>query len=192
MRARRGRGEPVRARQAASKGAAAAVGLLATLVLVQISGVRYSPPAAGSAVLRLSWRARGEPVQECRRPSEEELARLPAHMRLAEICEGRTSSFLLRLRIDGAPTLEDTVVASGARGDRPAYVFRELPVQPGRHSLQIEFRMLGEPRESAATGAEPFPREIRFASDFEAVSGRTVLVTYDEDARTLVARGSAR
>jgi hypothetical protein len=182
----------VNAKQAALKSAALAMALLAALVLVRISGVRYSPPTAGSSVLRLSWRARGEPVQDCRRPSAEELARLPAHMRQEEICEGRTSPFQLIVRIDGAPALEDTVAASGARGDRPVYVYREMPVQPGHHSLEIEFRMLGRPRDDAVAVAEPFPREIRFEADFEAVSGRSLLVTYDEDARTLVTRGADR
>lgn len=171
---------------------AAFVAVLATLGLVGLSGLAYSPPGTGSAFLRLSWRARGEPVLACRRPGEEELARLPAHMRQAEVCEGRTSPFHLRLLVDGVAAVDDTVTASGARGDRPVYVYRELHLEPGRHQIDIAFVALGDSAAQATTGAHPFPRRLELSAGIEALAGRVVLVTYDEDRRALVARTGAR
>lgn len=182
----------MRASRIAATGAATIVALFATLAVVQASRVPYLPPSAGAATLRLSWRARGEPVRDCRRPGPDELARLPAHMRQQEICEGRTSPFHLTVRIDDDLVIDDTARASGARGDRPVYVFHELRLRPGSHRLRIRFRMLGSPDSSSARSADPFPRDTRFETTFEAVPGRSLLVTWDDDARMLVPRTVAR
>lgn len=60
------------------------------------SRARFELEASGDAAIRLSWRAVGRPVEQCRTPSAEELAQLPVHMRRSEICERRLSAFLDR------------------------------------------------------------------------------------------------
>lgn len=91
------------------------------------------------AVIRLSWRAVSRPVEECRTPTPEELARLPVHMRQTRICERRLAAFRLALELDGRTSIDERVEPQGAQHDRPAYVLRELRVAPGSHRLAVRF-----------------------------------------------------
>ena len=95
--------------------------------------------APDAAQIRMSWRALGRHVVRCRAPTDVELEGVPAHMRQKEICERRLLPFRLVLRVDGALTLDELVSPSGARQDRPAYVFRELAVPPGPHRIEVQF-----------------------------------------------------
>lgn len=137
------------------------------------------PPDA--ALLRLSWRAVGERVEECREPTEEELAALPRHMRRERICEGRVTPFRLRVDVDGARALDEEVRGAGARQDRPAYVFEELPLAPGPHRVAVRFEV-----EGAGDGAKRPPLVL----DEEATLAPRgiLLVTRDVDTGRLVLR----
>ncbi len=89
-----------------------------------------------SAWVRLSWSARPERVEHCRRLSDAELEERPAHMRLRFECEGRFARYLLQLTVDGAVALTDTVQGDGLRHDRPMHVLREHALLPGVRRLQ--------------------------------------------------------
>ena len=117
--------------------------MAALLVAGLVLGTRvpWVSEPGGDAVIRLSWRAIGERVEECREPSAEEQARVPAHMRQSRLCERRLASFRLVLRLDGRTALDALVAASGAREDRPTYVFHELRVPPGEHRIELRFEV---------------------------------------------------
>ena len=67
-----------------------------------LSQWQWSAKTAERSVLRLSWRARGERLESCRRATPEELAAVPAHMRQEVICEGaRVAPYRLRIAVDG-------------------------------------------------------------------------------------------
>lgn len=95
------------------------------------------------ALVRLDWRARGERVEECRAPRDEEIAELPVHMRPREICESKIAPYTLVVTLDGAVVIDDTIHGAGAREDRPLYVAREIAVSPGPHYLHIGFEKIG-------------------------------------------------
>lgn len=118
---------------------AAALAAAFTATLVVCSRLPYVADERSDALIRLSWRAVGERVEECRQASAEELAALPRHMRRQEICEGRLAPFDLSVALDGEPLYTGLVRASGAREDRPTYVFREFAVAPGTHQLVVHF-----------------------------------------------------
>src|SRR6266542_87023 len=99
----------------ARNGAAITVALATTLAIGALSRGPYTPDRADNAIVRLAWRARGERVEQCRRLTEEELERLPAHMRQEEQCEGRILPYRLQVRVDGAGVLHELVLAAGAR-----------------------------------------------------------------------------
>lgn len=128
------------AASAAARLAGALLGLALAGGLAWGSRLPYTAEPADAARLRLSWRALGEPVEACRTPSPEELAALPPHMRRTEICERRLSPFRLQVSVDGASVFDGELRASGAREDRPTYVFHEFDVTPGRHALSVRFR----------------------------------------------------
>ena len=167
---------PLRAALAVLLAAASALGVAA------LSQLAYTPPAAEEATLRLSWRARGERVEECRRLSAEEQAKLPAHMRREEVCEGRLLPSHLWVEVDRRVLVDDSVRASGARGDRPLYVFREIPLPPGEHELRVRFS-----RESRGEEG-PVPAILELSETLSLAPGEVALVTYDADLRALVAR----
>lgn len=101
------------------------------------------------AVIRLSWRVEGVPVEACRTRTEEELAALPIHMRSPRECTRALAPFALEVTLDGRTVVRDTVFPKGVRGDRPVYVYRELPVPPGRVALSVRFEAVLDP------GAQP-------------------------------------
>jgi hypothetical protein len=60
-------------------------------------------------------------------------------MRNPDSCVGQLPSHRLRVQVDGEERFDLLVEASGARGDRPLFVFRELLLPPGRHEVQVSF-----------------------------------------------------
>ncbi|HSJ05698.1 MAG TPA: hypothetical protein VK936_03280 [Longimicrobiales bacterium] len=144
--------------------------------------VPWTPSSGEDAVLRLSWRLRGVRVEECRRLTPAELERQPAHMRREEVCEGRIEPYRLTVEIDGQRVEDVLVAASGARADRPLYVYREFRLRPGEHSAAVRFAV-----ESGSVGDDD---RVALTWSGRAVfrPGRVLLVTYDADARALVAR----
>ena len=190
-------------------------GLLAVAVTVgtaALSRVSWTPHSGDRALLRLSWRARSERVESCRQLSAEEQARQPAHMRQSEVCEGRLLPYVLRVELDGRVLVHDTVRASGAREDRPLYVFRELPVAPGPRRLAVSFTRVpargehdGEDDddddddddehdgredddEEDARSRAAAPARLALAASPTLMAREVYLVTYDEDRRVLVGR----
>ncbi len=159
----------------------------AALALAWLSQAPYAAEAASDGLIRLSWRARGERVQACRRLSEEEQAELPLHMRQPEICEGKVAPYHLSVELDGATALLDTVRASGARKDRPLYVFHDIAVAPGAHRVRVHFRRLladsSEPPPAEAT-----PRELELDASVTVAAGAIALITLDPAGRALVLR----
>lgn len=91
------------------------------------------------AVIRLSWRVASVPVEACRTRTEEELAALPVHMRSPRECTRALAPFALDVALDGRAVVSDTVFPKGMRGDRPVYVYHDLPASPGRVALSVRF-----------------------------------------------------
>ncbi len=114
---------------------------------------------------------------------------MPEHMRRAEICEGRLAPYALHVELDDSTAVSDTIRASGARQDRPIYVFRELRIRPGAHELHVRFT-----RAVPANGGQPdtraVPRQMELETLLSAGSGEVVLITFDEERRQLVRRTS--
>lgn len=168
---------------------------LAAAVTASIGWLSQAPYDAASgeqALLRLSWRIRGAKVEECRELSAEERQQLPPHMQLDEICEGRVAPYHLSLVVDDRRLISDTVRAEGARQDRPIYVFQELRLPPGRHTLQVTFRRLISGKVENSTRQRTAPSVLELVSNIALAPGTIALVTYDDERERLVVRGTAR
>ena len=75
------------------RAAGLALGLAATAAIARGSHVAMTLHGSDQALLRLAWSARPERIERCRQQSEEELARLPAHMRQPVSCEGVNAQY---------------------------------------------------------------------------------------------------
>lgn len=108
-------------------------------------------------------------------------------MRQPEVCEGWVAPYLLSLELDGAVSLIDTVRASGARQDRPLYVFHDVTVDPGTHEVRVRFI-----RQPAGTEEPPVqeakPRELQLEASVSVAAGEIALITLDPASRALVLR----
>ncbi|MEK6609305.1 MAG: hypothetical protein AABZ35_00095 [Gemmatimonadota bacterium] len=164
--------------------------LVATAAVGALSRVPYTSQSGSDAFVRLAWRARGERVETCRRLSPEELARIPAHMRREEVCEGRIVPYGLTVTVDGVRAVQESVASKGVREDRPLYVFREMPVAPGRHRLSVVFARLG-PVPGGEGGREEGELPVSLDLDTTLTLGprQVALVTYDEERRRLILKG---
>lgn len=123
--------------------AAGALALVAMVAVVGLSRFPYEVESGEDARLRLSWRYRAT-VEECREPSQEELAELPVHMRQEVVCDRRVPPYRLRLRVDGREIADEVIRAAGAQEDRPLYVYREIPLEPGTHRVEVRFHRAAE------------------------------------------------
>ena len=178
---------------------AVAVTVLTSAAIGFGSRAPYSPPGSDTSVLRLSWRLRGEKMEECRARTPEELAALPAHMRTPEVCVGHLVSYRMTLRVDDAPPVVKTFLPAGAKGDRPIFVMFDQPLTPGEHMIAIEFTPIGE-GEGEGEGEEDDDEEeddddddddehrapLRFNSRVRVLPGQIVLITMSEDATILL------
>jgi hypothetical protein len=117
----------------------------ATVGIAIASSFRMTSRASDDAVLRLTWTARPERIEDCRAQSEEELAKLPPHMRQALVCEGTSASYRLIVRRETTVVLDEIVRGGGLRHDRPLYVFREIPVPAGETAIAVRFIRLDAP-----------------------------------------------
>jgi hypothetical protein len=166
--------------------------------------------------MRLSLSARPERIERCRQLSDEELAKLPAHMRLRTECEGFSASYALAISVDEDRLVVDTLRGGGLRKDRPIHLYREYEVQPGSRRLRIEVSRIdestnagadttgpgsGQPadtllggraererEERARRAAEAMPARLLLDTLLTVAARRVVLVTFDNTTRRLVAR----
>ena len=171
---------------------------------------------ADASQLRLSLTARPERIERCRELSDEELARLPAHMRLRTQCEGSFARYVLTISVGATEIAHDTLRGGGLRHDRPLHVFREHDLGAGNQRLQIELSLLDEGGvaarrkederhdeqadtllggradrerdERARRAAEAMPRRLSLDTVMNVPARRVVLVTFDNNTRRLVAR----
>jgi len=158
--------------------------LLATaVVLVVLSALPYDTADEALGVVRLSWRYRIAPTQDCRVRSQEELDALPVHMRTPEVCDRGIPSYRMSLQVDGDSIFEDVIRPAGAAGDRPLYVHRDLEVAPGDHRIVVHFAPLADGGVEADGGVGE--DGLSFDRTVTVSPGEVVLITYDANADRL-------
>ena len=181
-------------------------------LLVATSGPDVRHHAMGASQLRLSWRARPERIEECRRPSAEELAKVAEHMRQRVICTGAEASYTLRVTMDDSVLTEEVVRGGGLRHDRPLSLLRDFPVRQGAHRIHVTLVRRETPAATdtlLTVGTEPdtglyagraareatertrrtlaaIPPSLTLDTTITVVRARVVLVTFDPDRRSLV------
>lgn len=165
--------------------------VLAAFVAIAMTGgvawLSQAPTDLGGndAVIRLSWRIAGVHVEACRTRTEDELAALPVHMRNPRECTRALAPFALDVTVGGRAVVRDTVFPRGMRGDRPVYVLRDLPAEPGPVALSVRFEAV------LAEGAAPpdgVPTRYAWNGEISLASGDVALLTLDGAGKNLVLR----
>ena len=113
------------------------VAVLVAAAIAAGSRVPFTPDTSADAMLRLSWTARPERIEDCRTVGAEELAELPAHMRQPVVCEGVTARYRVDVLRDGLLLATDELRGGGLRSDRQLYHHRELRVPSGRATFEV-------------------------------------------------------
>lgn len=119
---------------------AATVGtMVLAWALAASSNVEVRWHAENAAQLRLSWSARPERIEICRRLSDAELESRPVHMRQRVECEGHAATYALEVSVDGVVLDRAVITGAGLRHDRPVFLFREFTVPEGTRQVRVTF-----------------------------------------------------
>lgn len=156
----------------------------AVLARLSASPMRHASP--DHALLRLDWRLRGEEAGDCLRPTAEDLARLPVHMRNPDACLGALPPYRLRVWVDDAMVMDDVIRGGGVREDRPLTVYRDVPVTPGHRHIRAEF--VRDVRPATVRADSPEPTTLRVEGDATLEAGRVLLMVRRQDSGVLEIR----
>ncbi len=119
-------------------GQLAVYGALAGLIGYFSQQPRWSPHPPGSALIKISFSHAGEPVRPCRRRSAEELARLPANLRLPLDCPRQRAPVTVVVELDGQQVLRQDLPPTGLHDDGAATLYERLPVPAGAHRITLK------------------------------------------------------
>lgn len=134
------------------------VAVAVTVAITQASVLPMRLNPSDAAVLRLAWTARPERVEDCRPQTDEELSKLPAHMRQSVICEGTTAAYRLEVQYQHEVIAEQVVRGGGLRHDRPLYVSREIQLPAGEAVISVKFVRLDSQKSPTTSAHEPSQR----------------------------------
>ncbi len=100
----------------------------------------YRHLAGDLATIKLSLRHAGQILGECRERSAEELAGLPANMRIALVCPRERSPLLLELEVNGETVYSEVLPPRGIHGDGRVSVYQRLPVPAGEVDVRVRLK----------------------------------------------------
>lgn len=99
----------------------------------------YRHLAADEALLKLSFSHAGQPAQECRRRTPEELAKLAPNMRAPLDCARERSPVTVELEWDGQLLAQRIAKPSGLAKDGASTLYERFVVPAGWHELSVKF-----------------------------------------------------
>ncbi len=104
-----------------------------------VSDFSYATPQPEQSKLVVTFMHPGSVSENCRELSEEELAKVPIHMRAQNKldCDRRRADVRLRLFIDGEPVLEKTYPPQGLWGDGTSVALETLDIPEGTHQIAV-------------------------------------------------------
>ena len=101
---------------------------------------KYHRLKQDEAEIRLAFSHFGQPIRECRRRSQTELAELPPNMRTPMDCPRQRLPIQVTFDLDAQQVFQASIPASGIWGDGEATVYERFVVAAGPHRLQIKMR----------------------------------------------------
>jgi hypothetical protein len=114
-------------------------GAMAVIIGYFSTSPAYQHLPDGAALLRLSFSHPGKLKADCRKRTSDELAKIPASMRVELDCPRERSPVAVRIALDGRTLIDETFPPSGWHKDGAASAYRRIPIQAGRHQLLAQF-----------------------------------------------------
>lgn len=144
-------------------------GLFALAIGVFSQWPRYHPLGADEALIKISVTRLGQPVGECRRLSEEELATLPPNMRDPVQCPRERAPLTMEVDLDGVNVLTRVAEPAGLSRDGASAIYERLVVPAGEQSLQVRFN------DDVRPGAKSYER----TTDVTLAAGQVLVIDFD-------------
>ncbi len=142
------------------------LGQAAVYLLIAVAfGIFSDSPAyqhrpADRAELKISFAHGAARKGECRKLTREEMEKIAANMRRAEVCPRERLPVLVELQLDGEILFRESLPPTGLSRDGPSIVYRRFSILPGPHRLTVRLR------DSART--EGFDYELDTDIDLQA------------------------
>lgn len=146
-------------------------GLYALVIGVFATWPPYHPIGADQALIKISVSRLGQPVGECRRLTEEELAQLPPNMRDPVQCPRERSPLTMEVDVGGANVLKRVVQPTGLSKDGAASIYERVVVPAGKQQIDVRFN------DDIRPGAETYQR----SAEIELAPGQVVVVDFDAE-----------
>jgi hypothetical protein len=100
----------------------------------------YTHLPADQAVIKLSFAHAGKVAGDCRKRTDEELAKLPPNMRQPMDCPRERSPILIELELDGRLIHREELRPTGLARDGTAYIYQSFRVPAGEYRLEMRMR----------------------------------------------------
>jgi hypothetical protein len=92
------------------------------------------------ALIKVSFSHAGQPLEECRVRTAEELEKLPPNMRVPMQCGRERSPVTFELELDGKPVYRAELPPRGLSRDGVSTVYQRFPVPAGQHRLHARLK----------------------------------------------------
>ena len=121
-------------------GQAMAYAALAVVVGYFSSAPAYQQVPEGMAQIKISFRHGGARLEDCKRLTPEEIAKLPYNKRRPTECTRERLPVAIEISIDGAIAYSAVLPPSGLSGDGPSETYDKLLVPAGPHRIEARLR----------------------------------------------------
>ncbi len=138
-----------------------------------VSDWSYASPSVDHSELVVSFSHPGSSEENCRTLSETELADTPKHMRKPVQCDRSRSAVRVAVQIDGVEVVRKSIPPAGIWGDSNSIALERIPVEEGRHTVEIVIGDTSDPDEWTYRDEQEleFTLEDRRVIAFDRISG---------------------
>ena len=151
-------------------------GLFALVIGVFSQWPPYYPLGADQALIKVSVARLGQPVGECRRLTDEELAELPPNMRDPIRCPRERSPLSMEVHINDALALQRVAEPGGLSKDGATAIYERLVVSAGEQRIKVRFN------DDIRPGAPVYEHE----SSVTLVPGQVLVIDFDAEKGGIV------
>lgn len=151
-------------------------GLFALFIGVFTQWPPYHPIGENQALIKVSVARLGQPVGECRRLTDEELAALPPNMRDPIRCPRERSPLTMEVHVNGNTVVKRVAEPGGLSGDGVAAIYERVVVPAGEQRISVRFN------DDVRPGARTYEHEASIA----LVPGQVLVIDFDADSGGIV------